>query len=210
MNQRRRYEPTWPEYGPRRTRQLRLLAGLLVLIIVSVGGSRYLPGAGSKTPTTAPTSDTAVASSGPLAITEGAAGWVASAPLGTRPDATRVRVERVIDGDTIDVEAAQTRLRVRFYGIDTPERDERCYTEASARATALVGSAVILVPDARQQDPNGRELRYVFTPEGRSVDATLVAEGLARAWRGDGTLAPRLAAIEDRAKRDHVGCLWAA
>ncbi|MFN8638818.1 MAG: thermonuclease family protein [Dehalococcoidia bacterium] len=210
MSQRRRYEPGWPDYGPRRTRQLRLLVGLLALILVSVAGSRFLPGAGSKSATPVATSNTARASSGPLGITEGARGWVASTPLETRPDATKVRVERVIDGDTIDVDAAQTHLRIRFYGVDTPERDERCYAEATARTTALVGSTVVLVPDARLQDPNGRELRYVFTSEGRSVDATLVAEGLARAWRGDGTLAGRLTAIEERAKRDHVGCLWTA
>ena len=75
--------------------------------------------------------------------------------------------------------------------------------------TVLAGRTVVLVPDARLQDPGGRELRYVFTSEGRSLDATLVAEGLATAWRSDGVLRDRLVAIEEEARRARRGCLWA-
>jgi endonuclease YncB( thermonuclease family) len=107
------------------------------------------------------------------------------------------------------VVAAQERLRVRFYGIDTPERGQPCFSEATARTTALVGREVVLVPDARLQDRNGRELRYVFGTDGRSIDATLIAEGLALAWRDDGVLRDRLVAIEDGARAAKRGCLWA-
>ena len=235
MSQRRRYEPDWPDYGKKRGRQTRGLVALVALIIIALVGTRYFPGASdrdagtsaprstsaasptargggvSTAPTTRPTTPVAAGTqpeSSPLAIVERDGGWVARDALGGRVEATRVQVRNVIDGDTIDVLAAQTQLRVRFYGVDTPERDEPCYAEATRRTTELTRAGVILVPDARQQDGGGRELRYVFTPEGRSVDATLVAEGLAKAWRSDGTLRDRLVSIEDGARRQRTGCLW--
>ena len=134
--------------------------------------------------------------------------WYAAAPLDARDDETRAAVSRVIDGDTVDVLAAQEQLRVRFFGIDTPERGEACFPEASARTTELVGREVLLVPDARPRDRSGRELRYVFGIDGRSIDATLIAEGLARAWRDDGALRDRLVAIEEEARHAKRGCLW--
>lgn len=99
----------------------------------------------------------------------------------TPTDAAPVGVVKVIDGDTLDVLAASTPLRVRLYGVDTPERGDACYTEATARLTALAGSRVLLVPDERTTDRFGRELRYVFTANGQSIDDALVREGLALA-----------------------------
>jgi endonuclease YncB( thermonuclease family) len=92
----------------------------------------------------------------------------------------------VIDGDTIDVRLEHTVERVRYYGVDTPERGEDCYEEATARNRDLLGSEVLLLPDARERDRYGRLLRYVFTLKGQSVGGQLVAEGLALAWRDDG------------------------
>ncbi len=226
MSQRRRYEPDWPDYGKKRGRHTRGLIAVAALIITALVGTRYFPG--SSDAGTAPTAaratstprapsstsaPTTAAGAEPItsaiAIVERDGSWAARDPLERRADATRVTVRSVIDGDTIDVLAAQTPLRVRFYGIDTPERGDACYTEATRRTSELTRGGVILVPDARQQDPGGRELRYVFTLDGRSVDATLVAEGLALAWRGDGTLRERLVSIEERARRERTGCLWA-
>ncbi len=200
MSRRRRYVPAWPDYGGKRKRQGRAAVALLVLIVIGVAASRLGPGA--------PGAPEAASSSAPLALAQRDGGWFAGGPLERRADATRVSVDRVIDGDTIDVLAAQTPLRVRFYGIDTPERGKRCADEATARTAALVGSAVVLVPDARQQDRFQRELRYVFTPDGRSIDATLIAEGLALAWREDGSLREPLIALEDAAREAQRGCLW--
>lgn len=221
MSQRRRYEPDWPDYGGKRKRQLRSVLALLVLIVIGLAARQFAPQGATESGETA-SRGTAVGSPiggatatsgkgstpGVLSIGERETGWYASNTLASRPDATRVEVARVIDGDTLDVLAAQTPLRVRFYGVDTPERNERCYAEATQRTMDLTRDGVILVPDARQQDPGGRELRYVFALDGRSVDATLVAEGLAKAWRDDGALRTRLIAIEERAKRSHTGCLW--
>jgi endonuclease YncB( thermonuclease family) len=89
-----------------------------------------------------------------------------------------------------------------------PEEGQRCYEEARARLASLAARELRLVSDARQRDEFGRELRYVFTPVGRSLDAALVDEGLATAWREDGGLRALLIGIEDAARAASRGCLW--
>jgi endonuclease YncB( thermonuclease family) len=118
------------------------------------------------------------------------------------------RVYEVIDGDTIDVVIDGKLTRVRYFGVDTPERGDRCYREATDRNTTLIGSRVLLLPDGRDQDSFGRLLRYVFLPDGTSVDATLVAEGFASAWRDDGRYREQIIALEDQARAADRGCLW--
>ena len=117
-------------------------------------------------------------------------------------------VLRVIDGDTIDVLVGGREERVRYYGVDTPERGERCYDEASERNEALVGEAVLLLPDARERDPFDRLLRYIFTEGGVSVEARLIAEGLGTAWREDGAYRDELVALEAETRTADAGCLW--
>lgn len=132
-----------------------------------------------------------------------------SLPAGTTlADMEEARVVDVIDGDTIDVSLDGRRVRVRYYGVDTPERGERCFREAADRNEALIGGRVLLLPDARLKDDFGRELRYVFTPEGVSVDATLVAEGYGLAWRQDGRYRQEIIALEAEAQAAGRGCLW--
>ncbi len=129
-----------------------------------------------------------------------------TAPAG----AAAVDVVEVIDGDTLRVEAADgSQLTVRLYGVDTPERGEACYSEARSRLRELAGDSILLLPDERLQDPGGRELRYVFTEEGVSVDAALLHEGLAIAWRRDGAFVDEFVALEDAAAAAETGCLWA-
>ena len=114
----------------------------------------------------------------------------------------------VIDGDTIDVRVGGRRERIRYFGVDTPERGDRCYNEATERNEALAGDTVRLLPDVRERDPNDRLLRYVFTEEGASVEARLIAEGLGAAWRADGAYRDELVALETAARAADAGCLW--
>jgi micrococcal nuclease len=123
-------------------------------------------------------------------------------------DLQRAEVQEVIDGDTIDVRFSGRTVRVRYYGIDTPERGDRCYREAADRNETLIGGTVLLLPDARLEDSNGRLLRYIFLPDGVSVDATLVAEGFALAWRDDGRYRDQLISLEKQAQAAGRGCLW--
>ena len=45
----------------------------------------------------------------------------------------RAEVAGVIDGDTIDVRVDGREERVRYFGVDTPERGDPCYREATER-----------------------------------------------------------------------------
>jgi micrococcal nuclease len=114
----------------------------------------------------------------------------------------------IVDGDTIDVLIDGREERVRFYGVDTPERGDECFSEARDRVAELAGERVQLLPDARERDSFGRLLRYVFTHDGLSIDQILIAQGLGLAWREDGAFRVALIYHEDRARETGQGCLW--
>ena len=62
------------------------------------------------------------------------------------------QVVRVIDGDTLDVLITGTKHRVRLFGVDTPERGERCYQEATERTRQLSGNIVRIESGPRSED----------------------------------------------------------
>ena len=96
----------------------------------------------------------------------------------------KVRVERVVDGDTIVLVDGR---RVRYIGINTPEiahtqtgTDECFGLEAKERNRALTeGKVVYLEKDISETDQYGRLLRYVYA-DGFMVNSRLVEEGFAR------------------------------
>ncbi|MGQ9572764.1 MAG: thermonuclease family protein [Dehalococcoidia bacterium] len=136
---------------------------------------------------------------------------VATPPPFLHPDPQlleQATVVRIIDGDTIDVRIGGKQERVRYYGIDAPEKGERCYEEATERNRELVGTTVRLEADARNEDEHGHLLRYVFTDDGLSVDAALVSEGLATVAPRDGRYLARLSTLETHAQQEGIGCLW--
>ena len=120
-----------------------------------------------------------------------------------------VRVERVIDGDTIVVSGGQ---RVRYTGIDTPEvgQDAEYFgEEATAFNRRLLASGrVTLEKDVSDKDRFGRLLRYVYA-DGILVNAELVREGYARAhaFPPDTSYAPCLSSLEQEAREASRG-MW--
>ena len=118
------------------------------------------------------------------------------------------QVVRVIDGDTLDVLIAGTKHRVRLFGVDTPERGERCYEEATERTRQLSGDVVRIESGPRAEDRYGRLLFYLYTRTGKSIDAILIQEGLATAWTRDGQYRDLLVNLEQEARRQASGCLW--
>jgi len=124
------------------------------------------------------------------------------------PGAEVADVIGVIDGDTIDVRIDGVEYRVRYIGINTPERDEACYEEASAANAALVErQQLILVRDTSETDQYGRLLRYVYAGD-LFVNAELVAEGWAEARRypPDTYYADYLNELEQDARAGNLGC----
>ena len=90
-------------------------------------------------------------------------------------------LDRVIDGDTIDVKLDDGEIdRIRLIGIDTPERGESCFAEATDYLRKLLGNGrVRLIRDKSNRDRYGRLLRYVCSENGIFTEAALVREGLA-------------------------------
>ncbi len=127
------------------------------------------------------------------------------------------RVERVVDGDTIIVEAPGGRERVRYIGIDTPEsvapdRPVECFgPEASAANRRLVeGREVKVVPGPESRDRYGRLLAYVYTDGGkRFVNGALVRSGAADTLTIEPNTdrAGELAALRRQARSERAG-MW--
>lgn len=117
-------------------------------------------------------------------------------------------VTQVIDGDTIDVNINGTEYRVRYIGMNTPERDETCYQEARDANAALVqGQTVTLVRDVSETDRFGRLLRYVYV-NGVNVNAQLVAQGFAEAaeYPPDTAQTASFRELEAQARAANLGC----
>ncbi len=89
-------------------------------------------------------------------------------------------VRRVVDGDTIEMADG---ARVRYIGIDAPERDDLFYQEATDYNRQLVeGQRVHLLRDESDEDRFGRLLRYILAGD-ILINAELVREGFAIAKR---------------------------
>lgn len=96
-----------------------------------------------------------------------------------------VKVTRVIDGDTIEIEGGE---RVRYIGIDTPEtvdprKPVQCFgVEASRKNKELVeGKEVRLEKDITDKDKYGRLLRYVWVGD-TLINLELVEQGFAYSY----------------------------
>lgn len=100
----------------------------------------------------------------------------------TAPDPSVVRVVSVVDGDTIRVRYVSGATgRVRYIGMDTPERGD-CFAERATEANRRLveGRQVRLEQDVDRHDRYGRLLAYVYrAQDGLFVNAQLVRSGFA-------------------------------
>ena len=122
-----------------------------------------------------------------------------------------VRVVRVIDGDTIEIE---NDITVRMIGIDTPESvhpDENKNTEYGNIASEytselLTGKIVQLEYDTELTDTYGRTLTYVYL-DGEMVNEMLLQKGLARTMTipPNTKYADHFARLEQEAKINNIG-----
>jgi micrococcal nuclease len=162
-------------------------------------------------------------------LREANAGGESAAPADRPEGAVPLRVHSVHDGDTLRLRAAGgtgpgepgwladlDAGRVRLIGIDAPEVGERaeCYgAEATAalRALAPEGSTVWGVSDVEEHDRYGRVLLYLWTDDGRFIQAELASAGAVEALvvGGNDTHAELLASLEEQA-RDAGRGQWSA
>lgn len=133
---------------------------------------------------------------------------------------TTVKVLRVVDGDTIEIEG---NIKLRYIGIDTPEtkhptKGVQCFgKEASNKNKELIeGKMIRMEKDISEIDRYGRLLRYVWVT---SEDAThsselfvndfLVREGFAHAatFPPDVKYAEQFISAQQEARENNRG-LW--
>lgn len=117
-------------------------------------------------------------------------------------------VTKIVDGDTLDVDRDGETVRVRLLNIDTPEKGECLYQEATDRLIELAppGTRVRLEHDQEREDRYGRELAAVFAGD-VFVNEQLAAEGLARAvaYEPNHAYTTRMEAAQARARAAHLG-----
>jgi endonuclease YncB( thermonuclease family) len=128
----------------------------------------------------------------------------------------KASVERVIDGDTIEVGVDGRKHKVRLIGIDTPEvyGGEECFGEEASdfAKNVLSGKEVFLQKDVSEVDRFGRLLRFVyFNKDGNLVDfnALMVGEGFAfsKEYKPDISKAGMLNSLMKEAEKSDRG-MW--
>ncbi|MDD1763146.1 MAG: thermonuclease family protein [Methanobacteriaceae archaeon] len=84
---------------------------------------------------------------------------------------------RVVDGDTIDVEGVG---RVRFVGVNTPERGQPGYSEAKEfiKNKCLYQTVSLDVDDEKRQDKYGRTLAVIYV-DNLNLNQQLLKDGYA-------------------------------
>lgn len=126
----------------------------------------------------------------------------------------QLKVERVVDGDTLRLADGRS---VRLIGINAPElahggRPLEPFAEAARqRLQALVaanGGRLGVQPGARARDHYGRTLAHVYDAGGRNLEAQLLGEGLGYqvAFEADGLIECQRSA-ERQARGDRLA-LW--
>ena len=128
------------------------------------------------------------------------------AGVATGADTFTGRVLAVSDGDTITVMRSGSPVKIRFNGIDAPEKaqpfGDRAYQFVSRKAN---GETVTIRPT--DTDRYGRVVGVVILPDGKNLNAELVAAGMAwhyKRYSDDATLAR----LEREARKARRG-LWA-
>jgi len=119
----------------------------------------------------------------------------------------KVKVIEVIDGDTIKIDENK---KVRLIGIDTPEKNQKCYKEAKEFLKNLIeGKEVYLERDKKDKDEYGRLLRYVYY-NSTMINLLLIKEGYAFIFY-DSKNQKYFNELKEAyiyAKENKIGCLW--
>ena len=128
-------------------------------------------------------------------------------------------VARVADGDTIEIFMNGRLERIRFIGVDTPEKNHpekpvQCFAEAASRHLAeTIGNQSVRLeadPTGQNRDIYNRLLRYVFLADGTLLNAKQIEDGYGFAY----TVFPfsrmeQFRALENSARQQGLG-LWSS
>jgi len=88
------------------------------------------------------------------------------------------KVERIIDGDTIKVHYGATRIKVRLWGIDTPEYRQG-YSQVAKKLTSRLVKDARVTLEVKDWDDYGRMVAIVTMADKRILNEELLKSGLA-------------------------------
>jgi len=119
-------------------------------------------------------------------------------------------VTNVIDGDTADININEKSERLRFSGINTPEKNECYYLEAKNELKKLIlNKEIYIQQDITDRGNYGRLLRYIYLDD-LLINEHLVEEGYAKVYdkyKNDTSKYYQLKRVEAEAIRLNKG-LW--
>jgi endonuclease YncB( thermonuclease family) len=118
------------------------------------------------------------------------------------------RVLRVSDGDTLTVDAGGSPVKLRLYGVNSPEKKQEGGPEAAEFTRRLALDQTVTVV-GHGTDKYGRLLGDVVLPDQRSLSKELLAHGHAWWYKRFVPTRMDLRDLEASARRFHLG-LWAA
>ena len=128
----------------------------------------------------------------------------------------RVKVLRIIDGDTIEVEAGggilmkSRRERIRMYGIDAPESSQKGGKESTKHLEKMIGSRSNAWMNRVSTDQYGRTVGLVYPNRGKPQDSynfRMVRDGQAQAYMTAAADRKRYQEAEAQAKDKRRG-IW--
>jgi len=124
-----------------------------------------------------------------------------------------VVVDRVIDGDTVDVIYQGGVERIRMLCINTPEKGKAWYGEATDSLEELCASGKVRLafeePGKPSRGKYGRLLAYLFDEDGRNVNLEQVKRGWSHFYDdfGPGRFPDDFEQAEKSAKKAKLG-IW--
>lgn len=118
------------------------------------------------------------------------------------------KVEKIIDGDTIQVRYKSNSIKVRLWGIDTPEYHQAYSRVAKKFTSGLVKNAAVNL-HLKDWDNYGRMVAIVTLADGRSLNEELLKSGLAwvHVYYCKETICNKWYGYEKRARERRIG-LW--
>lgn len=112
-------------------------------------------------------------------------GWMAkNSPEGKKPDENNsVFIEKVIDGDSIEVNIGGKREQVRFIGIDAPELSQKPWGKRSKKfledLISASGWQVRIEYDVEKRDKYDRILAYLWSRDNKLINEEILGNGYA-------------------------------
>lgn len=117
-------------------------------------------------------------------------------------------VEKIIDGDTIMVKYKSNSLRVRLWGIDTPEYHQ-AYSRVAKSFTVKLAEGKDVSLQVKDWDEYGRMVAIVTLSDKRCLNEELLKEGLAwvHIYYCKEPICNEWYSFEKRARKRQIG-LW--